>query len=47
MIIVTHSANARSLSLARRLGFEPAMTFSEHGVRQTLAVVNLREFARA
>jgi RimJ/RimL family protein N-acetyltransferase len=47
VIIVTHSANARSLSLAQRLGFEPAMTFSEHGVQQTLAVVNLRDFARA
>lgn len=45
VIIVTQSANARSLSLARRLGFVPAMTFDEFGCEQTLAVVDLGEFA--
>jgi RimJ/RimL family protein N-acetyltransferase len=45
VIIVTQSANARSLNLARRLGFTPAMTFEEYGCQQTLAVVNLGEFA--
>jgi len=45
VIIVTQSANARSLNLARRLGFRPAMTFEEYGAEQTLAVVNLGDFA--
>lgn len=45
VILVTQSANARSLNLARRLGFVAAMTFEEYGSEQTLAVVNLGEFA--
>jgi RimJ/RimL family protein N-acetyltransferase len=45
VIIVTQSANARSLNLARRLGFVPATTFEEFGAEQTLAVVNLGRFA--
>lgn len=45
VIVVTQSTNERSLRLARRLGFTPAMRFDEFGAEQTLAVVNLREFA--
>ncbi|MET0453251.1 MAG: GNAT family N-acetyltransferase [Mycobacterium sp.] len=41
VIVVTQSANARSLSLARRLGFVLAMTFEEYGAEQTLAVGRL------
>lgn len=41
VIVVTQSANARSMKLARRLGFVPAMTFEEFGAEQTLAVMNL------
>jgi RimJ/RimL family protein N-acetyltransferase len=44
VIVVTQSANARSLNLAKRLGFVPAMTFEEFGERQTLAVANLHDF---
>ena len=45
VIVVTQSANTRSLALAGRLGFVPAMTFTEHGAEQTLAVVSLHAFA--
>jgi RimJ/RimL family protein N-acetyltransferase len=45
VIVVTQSANTRSLNLARRLGFVPAMTFEEFGEQQTLAVANLGRFA--
>ena len=44
VIVVTQSANTRSLNLARRLGFVPAMTFEEFGEEQTLAVANLGRF---
>jgi RimJ/RimL family protein N-acetyltransferase len=44
VIIVTQSANTRSLNLARRLGFVAAMTFEEYGAEQTLVVGNLGEF---
>ncbi|TPG25617.1 GNAT family N-acetyltransferase [Mycolicibacterium hodleri] len=44
VIIVTQSANARSLNLARRLGFEPVMTFEEFDAQQTLAVASLHGF---
>ena len=44
VIVVTQSANARSLRLARRLGFLPAMTFEEFGEQQTLAVAGLHDF---
>ncbi|KAA0101846.1 N-acetyltransferase [Mycolicibacterium sp. P1-18] len=44
VIVVTQSANIRSLNLARRLGFHPAMTFEEFGEEQTLAVANLGRF---
>lgn len=47
VIVVTQSANTRSLALARRLGFVPAITFTEHGAEQTLAVAHLRDFADA
>lgn len=47
VIIVTQTANRRSLNLARRLGFVPAMTFEEYGAEQTLAVADLRQFADA
>jgi RimJ/RimL family protein N-acetyltransferase len=46
VIVVTQSANARSLKLARRLGFVPAMTFEEFGEQQTLAVASLHRFRR-
>lgn len=45
VIVVTQSANARSLRLCTRLGFTPAMTFEEFGAEQTLAVVRLGDFA--
>jgi len=45
VIVVTQSANARSLRLVRRLGFTLAMRFDEYGAEQTLAVVDLRDFA--
>ena len=45
VIVVTQSANTRSLNLARRLGFVPTMTFEEFGEQQTLAVASLRDFA--
>lgn len=41
VIVVTQTANVRSLNLARRLGFVTASTFTEFGAEQTLAVVNL------
>jgi RimJ/RimL family protein N-acetyltransferase len=41
VIVVTQTANVRSLNLARRLGFVPASTFTEFGAEQTLAVTNL------
>jgi RimJ/RimL family protein N-acetyltransferase len=44
VIVVTQSANTRSLNLARRLGFVPAMTFEEFGEQQTLAVASLHGF---
>lgn len=44
VIVVTQSANTRSLNLARRLGFVPAMTFEEYGEEQTLAVARLHAF---
>ncbi|MCW2515545.1 MAG: putative acetyltransferase [Mycobacterium sp.] len=44
VIVVTQSANARSLKLLRRLGFVPAMTFEEYGEQQTLAVASLHDF---
>lgn len=43
VIVVTQSANIRSLNLARRLGFVAASTFEEFGAEQTLAVVNLHD----
>lgn len=45
VIVVTQSANERSLRLTRRLGFTPAMRFDEFGAEQTLTVVNLHVFA--
>lgn len=45
VIVVTQSANIRSLKLCQRLGFTPAMTFEEFGAEQTLAVVSLGYFA--
>jgi RimJ/RimL family protein N-acetyltransferase len=44
VIVVTQSANTRSLNLTRRLGFVPAMTFEEYGEEQTLAVASLHGF---
>jgi RimJ/RimL family protein N-acetyltransferase len=46
VIVVTQSANTRSLRLAHRLGFLAATTFEEFGAEQTLAVANLHEFLR-
>lgn len=36
VVIVTQTANAASLDLALRLGFEPVSTFREHDAEQTL-----------
>jgi hypothetical protein len=44
VIVVTQSANVRSLTLARRLGFLAATTFEEFGAEQTLAVASLHGF---
>ncbi|GAB2925670.1 GNAT family N-acetyltransferase [Nonomuraea fastidiosa] len=45
VLVVTQTANERSLRLASRLGFETAGTFEEFGAQQTLAVAALGEWA--
>jgi RimJ/RimL family protein N-acetyltransferase len=44
VIVVTQTANVRSLTLAQRLGFVTASTFEEFGAEQTLAVASLHDF---
>jgi RimJ/RimL family protein N-acetyltransferase len=44
VIVVTQSANVRSLRLAQRLGFLAAATFEEFGAEQTIAVASLHSF---
>jgi RimJ/RimL family protein N-acetyltransferase len=44
VLVVTQTANDRSLRLAARLGFQPVSTFEEFGAEQTLAVARLRAF---
>ena len=44
VIIVTQTANQRSLKLAVRLGFQLVRTFNMHGAEQTLGVTSLHSF---
>ncbi|MGW0484538.1 GNAT family N-acetyltransferase [Nonomuraea sp. NPDC003214] len=44
VLIVTQSANARSLRLAARLGFRPVSTFHEYDAEQTLCTAPLAAF---
>jgi RimJ/RimL family protein N-acetyltransferase len=45
VLLVTQTANDRSLRLAARLGFQPVSTFEEFGAQQTLAVARLHTLA--
>jgi RimJ/RimL family protein N-acetyltransferase len=45
VVLVTQSANERSLKLATRLGFTVADTFDQFDAQQTLGVAQLRQFA--
>ncbi|GAJ83658.1 hypothetical protein NBRGN_065_00540 [Nocardia brasiliensis NBRC 14402] len=47
VLIVTQTANERSLKLATRLGFRPVSTFEAFGAQQTLATAALHAFAGA
>jgi len=44
VIIVTQTANERSLKLAIRLGFQPVSTFERSGAEQTLGLARLHSF---
>ncbi|MEU3887708.1 GNAT family N-acetyltransferase [Streptomyces sp. NPDC029041] len=44
VLIVTQTANTRSLALAARLGFRPVGTFEAYEAEQTLAVAGLHTF---
>ncbi|PPS67611.1 GNAT family N-acetyltransferase [Streptomyces sp. 46] len=44
VLIVTQTANTRSLDLAARLGFRRVATFEAHEAEQTLAVAELHSF---
>lgn len=44
VLVVTQTANERSLKLAARLGFQLMGTFEAHDAEQTLAVANLHSF---
>ncbi|TWP37916.1 GNAT family N-acetyltransferase [Leekyejoonella antrihumi] len=44
VILVTQSANARSVALMQRLGFDVLERFEEFGAQQTLAVASLHSF---
>ncbi|NUW38572.1 GNAT family N-acetyltransferase [Nonomuraea rhodomycinica] len=44
VVLVTQSANTRSLRLAARLGFRPVSTFEEFGAEQTLCTAPLSLF---
>ncbi|MFI6502327.1 GNAT family N-acetyltransferase [Nonomuraea typhae] len=41
VVLVTQTANTRSLTLAARLGFRPVSTFEEYGSEQTLCTAPL------
>lgn len=45
VVIVTQTANAPSLDLALRLGFEPVSTFREHDAEQQLLAGSLQSFS--
>ncbi|WP_436762765.1 GNAT family N-acetyltransferase [Streptosporangium sp. V21-05] len=44
VVLVTQTANERSLRLAARLGFRPSGTFEEYGAEQTLCTAPLSVF---
>lgn len=44
VVVVTQTANHRSLKLATRLGFHHVETFEEFGVEQALATARLHRF---
>src|SRR5262245_19407839 len=44
VILLTHTANERSLRLAVRLGFQPVSTFELFDAEQTLGVASLHSF---
>ncbi|TYB52797.1 GNAT family N-acetyltransferase [Nonomuraea sp. PA05] len=44
VVLVTQSANERSMRLAARLGFRPVRTFEEYGAEQTLCTAPLSVF---
>jgi hypothetical protein len=44
VLIVTQTANTRSLALAARLGFRCVSTFEAYDAEQTLAVADLNAF---
>ncbi len=44
VVLVTQTANTRSLALAARLGFRPISTFEEYGAEQTLCTAPLFMF---
>lgn len=43
--LITQTLNARSISLAQRLGFNPVKVFEEYGASQTLMTANLNDFS--
>jgi RimJ/RimL family protein N-acetyltransferase len=44
VVLVTRTANQRSLKLAARLGFQPVSTFEQYDAEQTLAAADLHSF---
>ncbi|MBF6300524.1 GNAT family N-acetyltransferase [Nocardia amamiensis] len=44
VLVVTQTANHRSLKLATRLGFQPVSTFEAFDAQQTLATARLHAF---
>ncbi|MFF4181061.1 GNAT family N-acetyltransferase [Streptomyces sp. NPDC001750] len=44
VLVVTQTANERSLKLATRLGFQPMGTFEAHDAEQSLAAADLHSF---
>jgi L-amino acid N-acyltransferase YncA len=44
VVVVTQTANRRSLKLATRLGFHHVDTFEEFGAQQTLVTARLHRF---
>jgi RimJ/RimL family protein N-acetyltransferase len=47
VVLLTQTANERSLKLALRLGFQPVSTFELFDAEQTLAVASLHSFSAA